>query len=369
MTPRRGGAVRFFGERRLRAIVWSGLAAALLAGSATAAPVGERQLTTVQPGAKARDAEGRDTLRVTVWYRAEEGSAETSIDVGPPGKPLFKLGSVALDAPFADAERRPVILLSHGFGGSARSMAWFGKALAERGYVVVAPDHPGNNGIDQMTVRGAMMWWERAKDLKAALSAAKADPTVGAHIDSARVGVAGFSIGGLTALVAGGARVSPENIIAFCDANPADGVCRPQIEFAVSREQWSAAFTDPELTAEMAEARSDHSVAGVRAVFAMAPVVQVASPESLKAMRVPVSIITGDADATVPPATHARVAARLIPRVKLEEIATATHYSFLGTCTPAGREVVPVCKDAAAQQEAHTRAIAAAEALFDETLR
>jgi predicted dienelactone hydrolase len=37
-------------------------------------------------------------------------------------------------------------------------MGWFGTALAEAGYIVVSVDHPGNNGIDEMTVRGAVLW-------------------------------------------------------------------------------------------------------------------------------------------------------------------------------------------------------------------
>src|SRR6185312_13525069 len=55
----------------------------------------------------------------------------------------------------------PVIRVSHGFGGSARSMAWFGTALARAGYLVVAVDHPGTNGADGVTAEGAYAPWER----------------------------------------------------------------------------------------------------------------------------------------------------------------------------------------------------------------
>ena len=353
----------------MKSMISAVIAAAALLSTPAQSVVGEQHRTITQPSAKARDAKGRTDLRVTIWYPAKAGSAETSIDVGAPGAPRLRRGSVAMDAPFADEKRHPVIMLSHGFGGAARPMAWFGKAMAERGYVVVGVDHPGNNGIDKMTVPGAVLWWERAEDLKAALAAVRADKALSRHIDPARVGVAGFSIGGLTALIAGGARVSPENIMAFCDSHPRDGVCQPQIEFAVSPRQWQAAFESEALRDEVATARDDHSLPGVRAVFAMAPVVQVADPASLKAMRVPVSIISGAEDATVPPATHARVAQTLIPGATLELIPDGTHYSFLAECTAAGREQIPVCKDAAVQEETHRRAIAAAAALFDKALR
>ena len=52
-----------------------------------------------------------------------------------------------------------------------------------------------------MTVPGAIMSWERAQDLRAALDAVKADADIGPHLDPTRVGVSGFSAGGFTSLV------------------------------------------------------------------------------------------------------------------------------------------------------------------------
>jgi predicted dienelactone hydrolase len=83
-------------------------------------------------------------------------------------------------------------------------MGWFGIAMARDGYVVVAVDHPGNNAVDQMTVPGAALYWDRADDLRAALEATERDPAIGPHMDLARLGVAGFSAGGFAALVAAG---------------------------------------------------------------------------------------------------------------------------------------------------------------------
>src|SRR4051812_26179658 len=111
-------------------VLAAALAAAALAGSAAAGPVGERHLQTTNPTAALRDAEHRDTVRVTVWYPAAAGAKEARIDLGPPGRPLFIVDQVAQGAAFADAKPRPVILFSHGFGGTARMMAWFGVPLA-----------------------------------------------------------------------------------------------------------------------------------------------------------------------------------------------------------------------------------------------
>ena len=82
-----------------------------------------------------------------------------------PGNLSSRPARPRLNAPFEDARPRPVILFSHGFGGTARIMAWFGTALARHGLIVIAVDHPGNNGRDPMTLAGAVLNWERPGDL------------------------------------------------------------------------------------------------------------------------------------------------------------------------------------------------------------
>jgi predicted dienelactone hydrolase len=345
------------------------VAVAAVGSQAFAGPVGERHLTATNPTAALRDDQHRDTVRVTVWYPAAADAQEASLDIGPPGKPLFLVGSAAPDAAFADARRRPVILFSHGFGGTARMMAWFTLPLVRAGYVVIAVDHPGNNGQDKMTVGGAIMFWDRPGDLAAALKAAEADPTVGPHLDPARLGVAGFSAGGFTAIASTGVRADPQRLQAFCNANPTDGICMPQKEFPLSTEQMLAAAKSPELAPELAHATDDHAVPGVRAAFAIAPaIVQSFDPASLKADQTPVAIILGDADPVAPPHTNGLVAAQDLPHVELKVLPGVGHYDFLATCTPAGVAAVPVCADKVPQDPSHHAAIDMALAFFARTL-
>ena len=333
-------------------------------------PVGERHLTTTDATAALRDAEHRSQVRVTVWYPAAKDAVEKRIDIGPPGNPYFLVGAVAPDAPFADDTHRPVILFSHGFGGAARMMGWFGTALARAGYVVIAVDHPGNNGVDKMTVAGAIMSWERAQDLRAALDAVKTDPTIGPHLDAARLGVSGFSAGGFTTLVSAGARVDMLRFQAFCAQHPTDGVCAPQKEFTVTPEDVQRALATPEIAAEFAHAGDDHSIPGVRAAFAIAPaIVQALPPDGLAQIKPPVAIILGDADAVAPPATNGLVAAKAIPNAELKVLPGVGHYDFLSTCTPAGVAAVPVCAAIKVPQDpTHQAAIDMALAFFGKTL-
>ncbi len=341
------------------------------AGLAHAGPVGEIHRVTSDSTASLRDAEHRPELRVTIWYPAPPDAIEQEITIGPPGKPLRDIGTVAPDAAFAPGEdRRPIILLSHGFGGTARLMGWFGIAMARNGYIVVAADHPGNNGADKMTVAGVLLWWDRAEDLRAALNAAEQDQTIGPHMDLSRVGVAGFSAGGGTALLAAGARVEPGRLIRFCQANPDDGTCRPQREFAFTTHDAEDVLKLPDVQAEAAHAGDDHAIPQVRAAFVMAPaLVQALAPASLEHMHVPIEIILGDEDTVAPPSTNGLVAAKLIPNVSLIRLPDVGHYDFSSSCTEDGRAIVPRCRTNVPQADTHRQAIEAAEAFFSRQLR
>jgi predicted dienelactone hydrolase len=360
-----------FAEQNMRRILGllSIAAACGVALAARAGPVGERHLKTTDATAALRDADHRPDVRVTVWYPAAADAVEERIDLGPPGKPLFLIGAVAQNAAFADAKSRPVILFSHGFGGTARMMGWFGVPLARAGYVVIAVDHPGNNGMDKMTAAGAILWWDRAQDLRAALDAVKADPTIGPHLDLKRIGVSGFSAGGFTSLVSAGAKVDMNRFQAFCRAHPVDGVCAPQKEFPLSMDDAQKAVASPELAPEAARAGDDHAIPGVRAAFAIAPaIVQALPPEGLARIKVPVAIILGDADPVAPPETNGLVAAKAIPHAQLKVLPGVGHYDFLGACTPAGVALSPLCKTKVPQPASHQAAVEMALAFFGKTL-
>jgi predicted dienelactone hydrolase len=347
-----------------------GMIGYLSVASVLAQPVGETHRVTSERTARLRDAQHRDLLRITVWYSAAADAVEGPVVEGPPTQPLFDIGAVAPNAHFAtDNIRQPVLLLSHGFGGTARIMGWFGLAMARAGYIVIAVDHPGSNAIDEMTVPGAILWWDRAKDLQSALEAAVRDATIGPHMDTSRIGVAGFSAGGFTALVAAGALADPTHLDLFCRANPEDGVCRPQQEFSFSSQDLTKTLARPEIAAEEAHAGEDHSIHSIRAAFAMAPaLVQALDPASLARMHTPVFIMLGDADTVAPPSTNGLVAAKLIPGAQLKHLPGVGHYDFLSTCTQAGQRLVPRCKVTVPQTMTHSQTIAAAEEFFSHVL-
>jgi len=351
------------------ALAFAAAALLLLAPAARAQVVGERHLTAHSEAAALRDAQHRDEVRVTVWYPAADGAQEERIDIGQPGKPVFEIGAVAPDAAFVDSARRPVILLSHGFGGTARVMAWFGLAMARAGYVVIAVDHPGNNGLDAMTAAGAVLPWRRADDLRVAMDRVLREPTIAPHVDTDRLGAAGFSAGGYTALLLAGARAAPDRLDAFCRRNPGDGICLPQKEYALPADEARAAISSPPLASEVAHAGDDWSIPQVKAAFVMAPaLIQGLTPRSLERLRVPVGMVLGDADPVAPPATNGLVAAKAMPGARLRVLPGVGHYEFLARCTDEGRKWAPPCAGITSQAPAHDAAITSALDLFRRTL-
>ena len=330
-------------------------------------PAAETHRSVPLASAAARRGDHKPELQVTIWYPATAGTPETPYLIGPPDKPLFDVATLAVDAR-PEAGKHPVILLSHGFGGTADDMGWLAAPLARAGYVVISVDHPGNNALDK-TLIGATAWWERPRDLIAALDAMTRDPEFAPLIDRDEVAAAGYSMGGATALALAGARIDAAHFDAYCRADPADGVCQPPPEMpGTPALDVTTGLAKLGLTEAAAHAGEGTTLPNLRAVLSIAPNAQTLTPASLRRIAAPVVVIGGERDATVPIAHQAGYAAGLIPHARLVRVPTAAHYSFIATCTDAGRAQIPVCRLALDQPTAHRVAIAEALALFGRTM-
>ncbi len=296
-----------------------------------------------------RGAEHQE-LSVTVWYPAAENAVEVQQAIGPPDAPLLLAGKAAAHAAMAPALNKwPLILLSHGTGGSAMQMAWLGTALARAGFIAAAVNHPGNNALEPYTAEGFLLWWERATDLSEVLDGMLADPEFGPKIDSSRIGAAGFSIGGYTVLALGGARTDISIIFDLCRNHPETPGCRvPEMKEMGTPEQMLEAVRR---TSGVSLAQSDQSYRDprVHAIFAISPAIGFTlTPDSLHAMRVPVDIVVGSADPIAPPKENADYIRAHIRGAKETVLPNVAHYTFLDTCTAAGRHQLGVyCDDPA----------------------
>ena len=313
-------------------------------------------------------------LRVTIWYPAAANAREEAQWVGPRIVPLIGAGRGAPDAALADGPRRPLVVLSHGFGGAASDLAWLGAALAAHGFIAVALNHPGNNALEGTTVEGFALMWLRATDLAATIDAMLSDRTFGERIDPARIGAAGHSLGGYTVLVAAGGLTDPSRLQAFCRSPAADVLCTPQRGILELRQKSQALLgSDPEFQKRHAHAGDSYRDQRIRAVLAMAPGPGPAlTPEGLAKISIPVALVAGSSDEVAPATSGAEAIGKAIPRAALTLIPHAGHFAFVGTCTLAGWLFIPaVCRepDGADRDAVHATTLELALEFFTSNLR
>jgi predicted dienelactone hydrolase len=333
-----------------------------------------RQFVPAEPYEWRGDA--KHALATTIWYPADPAAEEKPRLLGPPGSPLYDGGRAAADAALApEPTKFPLIVLSHGTGSTAGSLAWLGTALARAGYVAAAVDHPGNNAIDGYTVEGFTLWWERARDLSAVIDGMFADPTFKTRIDTGRIGAAGFSLGGYTTIAISGGITSLAHYREFCASAEGEASCQAPPEFGDLRAK-AKVLAESDAAYRSALATDGHSFRDqrVRAVFAMAPALGPAFlPESLERIDIPVAIVVGAADAIAPVGNNARSDAAHIPHAELTIFhGDVGHYVFTVNCTEAGRANLPGrCVDAPGvdRDAIHAETVQLAEAFFARHLR
>jgi len=310
-------------------------------------------------------------LNTVIWYPADPSidqmTPPTSISGGPA---IFEAEGAIADAALAPAQARfPLILLSHGNGGTAPSLAWFAAGMAARGYIVAGVNHPGNSALEPKTVQGSTLWSQRARDLSVVLDALLADAQFARRLDPERVGAAGFSLGGYTVIALAGGIVAPAVFGVSCRD------CKPPPEFPDLVERTEALQrADPAYAAALRGSATSVREPRVRAVFAIAPgLAQVMTSESLAAITLPVAIVAGAGDTVVPPEFNANFYAAKIPHAVLTIFpGSIGHFTFVDVCTAAGRDALPqFCVDAPGvdRSATHASTIAYAMEFFSANLK
>jgi dienelactone hydrolase len=115
----------------------------------------------------------------------------------------------------------PLVVFSHGIGGSREGYTYIGKFLAANGMAVLHLQHAGSdrnlwfgNPLTMVSrLQSAAKESEaidRAKDVSFALDQVLADPALAQRIDPSRIAAAGHSYGANTTLLVSGARVQRE---------------------------------------------------------------------------------------------------------------------------------------------------------------
>ena len=273
------------------------------------------------------------------------GGATLAISGGLPTPPGVEVqqatapdpGSEPLDlmiwkptAPAASGSR-PLIVISHGTGGSNTGHSDTAAALAQAGYVVVAVTHTGDNYRDTSGVGKGTHLLPRARHVSRTIDFMLRTWPEHAQIDQHRIGMFGHSAGGFTALVVAGAEPDLTRTATLCRHQPEAWTCRYVERHGLSRDKlagqkniaWSH---DPR----------------VRSIAIAAPAVGYAfDRERLAHVNIPVQLWGAETDDIVD--DSADLIRRALPAPpEYHRVAKAGHFSFLMPCNGTMRTLITV---------------------------
>lgn len=150
------------------------------------------------------DAQNNRPLQLTVWY-----PAATTATPEPIADDTVFVGALAVPNAPVVAGGHPLVVLSHGYGGNWRNQVWLASALARRGYIVAAVNHPGTTSKDRSPAAAAQLW-QRPRDLSRAIDGVLAEPGRFGVVAKGQIAAMGHSLGGWTVLEMAGARFDPD---------------------------------------------------------------------------------------------------------------------------------------------------------------
>jgi predicted dienelactone hydrolase len=225
----------------------------------------------------------------------------------------------------------PLIVLSHGNGGSPLAHHDLASALAHRGFIVLAVQHPGDNVDDQSRIGHFSDLYGRPMQLSAAIDAVGHDELLGAEVDSSQVGVIGYSAGGESALILAGGHPELQHLRQYCERQPDDAeACERAASLAIDQD--------------MMEAAPD---ARVRSLLLLAPLGLMFGRQDLADVQVPVLLYAGAEDHLLLPAENAEALARRLPGpADYHVVPGAGHFVFMAPCSTEMHEAAPqLCED------------------------
>jgi predicted dienelactone hydrolase len=272
---------------------------AVPAAAQTGAAVGFQHFTIPDPQGP--------PIEVGIWYPT---------DAAPKAERIESAMQVVADSGPVKGDRLPLIVMSHGHGGSYVGHLDTAIALAQAGFVAAALTHNGDSWRDQSN---PIAVWERPRQLKVLTDYMLDGWADHAHIDAQRIGAFGFSAGALTVLAAAGGEPNLGAIDGHCAAHPEFEVCQilagrplPEIDKIV----WTH---DPR----------------IKAVVSAAPALGFAfGREGLAAVRQPVQLWRASDDQVLPHPYYAeavRIALPIPPEMHV--VPGAGHYDFLAPCS------------------------------------
>jgi len=293
-------------------------------------------------------------LNIAVWYpTASQGVTES---VGE--NPAFVGVTVIRDAPPLPGQH-PLLVISHGYNGNWRNLSWIAAAMAAKGYIVAAPDHPGTTTFNQDPV-AAKKLWRRPQDMTQVIDFVIKTPELFGKTDPERIAALGHSLGGWTVMSLAGAGFEPTRLIQDCQQYPERGDCK-----AIANMDIGNPLSQAELTASHRDARVK---AVVSLDLGLAPGF---TPQSLHNIRLPVLVLAAQMDkvASLSAEQESGYLAASLPQEwrQFDIVEGTTHFSFMQQCKPGAEALINegspgddiICQDApeAKRAEIHQRLV------------
>lgn len=262
---------------------------------------------------------GRPVL-VEIWYPTSQSGP-----IDHPEDPVWEHPKEIRDVPIADG-KYPLILMSHGHGGDRRDRSWLVEYLVKNGFIVASVEHYGNSWRSYNPVL-TLRFWERAKDISFAISSLVKDAMLKKHVDSSRIGFVGYSLGGMTGLALGGAKVHNIKQIA--------------VEYLKKYKEFDKINLELVENTDFSEAHGNFEDRRIKALALLSPAAFAIPSESLRKIKVPMALVASEEDEILPHEDHALKIVESVRPTRLKLFKDkVSHYVFLNRVSDVGKSLL-----------------------------